>query len=214
MVLLIGNYPLDRYPSTQLFNDLMLHALAEAGLSVELVRPEPLFGNIFSSGRIGKWLGYIDKFILFPFQLRKKLADRPDVVHVCDHSSAMYVPMCKARAPVVTTCHDLFAVRAALGEKVDRVPTLAGRNLQRRILLGLRRADVLACISGATAADAERIVRRKKGRPQIEVVNLAPNFDYAPMPREEARKRLGTVTEFDLDLPFALHVGSNTPRLA
>src|SRR5262249_32035788 len=119
---------------------------------------------------------------------------------------------CKAYAPVVTTCHDLFAVRAALGEKVDRVPTLAGRNLQRRILLGLRRTDVLACVSSATAADAERIVRRKNRGPQIKIVNLAPNFDYAPMPRDEARKRLGKVTEFDLKLPFVLHVGSNTPR--
>jgi glycosyltransferase involved in cell wall biosynthesis len=212
MVLLIGNYPLDRYPSMQLFNDLMLHGLAEAGIAVELVRPEPLFGNIFPSGKIGKWLGYIDKFFLFPSQLRKKLADRPAVVHVCDHSSAMYVPACKAHAPVVVTCHDLFAVRAALGEKVDRVPTGTGRILQRRILRGLRRTDVLACVSSATAADAERIVRRGASRPQIKVVNLAPNFDYAPMPRDEARKRLGTVTEFDLNLPFVLHVGSNTPR--
>jgi glycosyltransferase involved in cell wall biosynthesis len=212
MVLLIGNYPLDRYPSMQLFNDLMLHGLTEAGVSVELVKPEPFFGNIFSSGAIGKWLGYIDKFVLFPLQLRKKLADRPGIVHVCDHSSAMYVRRCKAYAPVLVTCHDLFAVRAALGEQVDCAPTWAGRILQRRILRGLRRTDVLACVSSATAADAERIVRRKKERPQIKIVNLAPNFDYAPMPRDEARKTLGTVDKLDFNLPFALHVGSNTPR--
>jgi len=212
MVLLIGNYPLDRYPSMQLFNDLLLHGLMEGGVEVELVRPEPFFGNIFPSGKLGKWLGYIDKFVLFPFQLRKKLAGRPGIVHVCDHSSAMYVPACKAYAPVVTTCHDLFAVRAALGEKVDRVPTWAGRILQRRILRGLRRTDVLACISSATAADAERIVRRKAQRPQIEIVNLAPNFNYAPMPPDEARKTLRAVNKFNLNLPFVLHVGSNTPR--
>ena len=212
MVLLIGNYPLDRYPSMQLFNDLMLHGLAEAGVEVELVRPEPSFGRIFSSGKLGKWLGYIDKFELFPSKLRKKLARGPAIVHVCDHSSAMYVLACKAYAPVVTTCHDLFAVRAALGEQVDRVPTWGGRILQRWILRGLRRSDVLACVSSATAADAERIVRRKDQHPQIKTVNLAPNFDYAPMPRDEARKKLGTLNKLNLNLPFVLHVGSNTPR--
>ena len=210
MVLLIGNYPLDRYPSMQLFNDLMRQGLTAAGVQAELVRPEPFFGNIFSSGTLGKWLGYIDKFVLFPFRLRKKLAVRPSIVHICDQSSAMYVPACRRRAPVVVTCHDLFAVRAALGEPVDRVPTWTGRILQKWILRGLRQADALACISSATASDTERIVKRNGAQPKIEVVHLAPNFDYAPMAPDQARKKLAAF--FDVDLPFVLHVGSNTPR--
>ncbi|MGH8100042.1 MAG: glycosyltransferase family 4 protein [Chthoniobacterales bacterium] len=153
MVLLIGNYPLDRYPSMQLFNDLMRRGLTAAGVQAELVRPEPFLGNVFPFGTLGKWLGYIDKFVFFPFRLRKKLAARPSIVHICDHSNAMYVSACSGLAPIVVTCHDLFAVRAALGEPVDRVPTWTGRILQKWILRGLRRADVLACISSATASD-------------------------------------------------------------
>src|SRR5207247_848772 len=143
MVLLIGNYPLDRYPSMQLFNDLMLSGLAKAGVPTKLVRPEPVFGNIFSSGVVGKWLGYIDKFVLFPFRLGKELAARPSLVHVCDHSGAMYVPKCKRRAPVVVTCHDLLAVRGALGQQTDCPPSLTGHALQRWILRGLQKADVV-----------------------------------------------------------------------
>lgn len=210
MVLLIGNYPLDRYPSMQLFNDLMRRGLTAAGVQAELVRPEPFLGNVFPFGTLGKWLGYIDKFVFFPFRLRKKLAARPSIVHICDHSNAMYVSACSGLAPIVVTCHDLFAVRAALGEPVDRVPTWTGRILQKWILRGLRRADVLACISSATASDTERIVKRNGAQPKIEVVHLAPNFDYAPMPPDEARKKLAAF--FDVDPPFALHVGSNTPR--
>ena len=210
MVLLIGNYPLDRYPSMQLFNELMLRGLTAAGVQVELARPEPFFGNVFPFGTLGKWLGYIDKFVFFPFRLRKRLAARPSIVHICDQSSAMYVPVCCGRAPIVVTCHDLFAVRAALGEPVDRVPTWTGRILQKWILQGLRRADALACVSSATASDTERIVKRNGAQPKIEVVHLAPNFDYAPMPQGEARKKLAAF--FDVDLPFVLHVGSNTPR--
>src|SRR6266550_2421342 len=95
MVLLIGNYPLDRYRSMQLFNDLMLRGLTAAGVQAELVRPEPFFGRVFPSGVLGKWLSYIDKFVVFPFRLRKKIATRPSIVHICDHSSAMYVPACR-----------------------------------------------------------------------------------------------------------------------
>lgn len=212
MVLLIGNYSLDQYPSMQHFNDLMLQGLTAAGLKVELIKPRPFFGNAFPSGPFGKWLGYIDKFILFPFRLRKKLADGPSLVHICDHSSAMYAITCRGHAPVVITCHDLLAVRGGLGEETDCPPSLTGRILQRWILRGLRAADVVACVSQATARDAARLVRREKSRPEIDVVPLALNFDYQPMPAELARKQLASVPKLDVDLPFVLHVGSNTPR--
>src|SRR6202030_4287909 len=91
MILLIGNYRLDQQQSMQRFAEMMLHGLLAAGVRAELIAPRPVLGNFRSAGRfIAKWLGYIDKFIFFPRQLRKKLAERPAVVHICDHSNAMY----------------------------------------------------------------------------------------------------------------------------
>ena len=212
MVLLIGNYPLDHYPSMQHFNALMLQGLTAAGVPTELIKPQPFFGNAFPLGTIGKWLGYIDKFLLFPFRLRKALAARPSLVHICDHSSAMYVRRCRGVAPIVVTCHDLLAVRGALGEETDCPPSPTGHILQRWILRGLQQADAVACVSSATAADAERLVRRDKARPLIDVVLHGLNFDYGPVPPELARKQLAAAPKFDVDLPFVLHVGSNAPR--
>jgi len=212
MVLLIGNYSADQQQSMQRFHTMMLQGLDAAGIDAELIRPQPFLGKFRAAGRfIAKWLGYIDKYIFFPFQLREKLSAHPEVVHICDHSNAVYAKQC-AGARVLVTCHDLLAVRGGLGEQTDSAPSITGRILQRWILSGLRRANALVCVSQATARDAERLVDRTAGRPQISVVRLGLNYPYRKLEPEVARVRLARVAGVDLDLPFVLHVGSNARR--
>ena len=212
MVLLIGNYSADQQQSMQRFHTMMLQGLNAAGIDAELIRPQPFLGKFRAAGRfIAKWLGYIDKYVFFPFQLRKKLSAHPEVVHICDHSNAVYAKRCVG-ARVLVTCHDLLAVRGGLGEQTDSPPSLTGRILQRWILSGLRRAHALVCVSQATARDAERLVDRTNGRPQISVVRLGLNYPYGKLEPEVARARLARVAGVDLDLPFVLHVGSNARR--
>ena len=212
MVLLIGNYSADQQQSMQRFNTMMLQGLNAAGIDAELIKPQPLLGKFRAAGRfIAKWLGYIDKYVFFPFHLCRKLAVRPEVVHVCDHSNAVYIKRC-AGARVLVTCHDLLAVRGGLGEQTDSPASITGRILQRWILSGLRRANALVCVSRATARDVERLVDRTNGRPQISVVQLGLNYPYRKLEPEVARARLAGVADVDLDLPFVLHVGSNARR--
>jgi len=212
MVLLIGNYSADQQQSMQRFNTMMLQGLNAAGIDAELIKPQPLLGKFRAAGRfIEKWLGYIDKYVFFPFHLCRKLAVRPEIVHVCDHSNAVYVKRC-AGARVLVTCHDLLAVRGGLGEQTDSPASITGRILQRWILSGLRRANALVCVSRATARDVERLVDRTNGRPQISVVQLGLNYPYRKLEPEVARARLARVAGIDLDLPFVLHVGSDARR--
>ena len=212
MVLLIGNYTPDQQQSMQRFSAMMLQGLAAAGVPVELIRPEPVLGKIKSLGTFAaKWLAYIDKYIFFPGKLKRKLSMEPALVHICDHSNAVYAKNCKPHQTLVT-CHDLLAVRGALGEQTDCPASAAGRMLQRWILKGLQRADVLACVSCATADDAERLVVRGKKRPRISVVPMGLNYRYRKLPLEIARGRLAGINKFDVDAPFALHVGSNLRR--
>jgi glycosyltransferase involved in cell wall biosynthesis len=212
MVLLIGNYTPDQQQSMQRFNTMMLQGLAAAEVDAQLIRAPAVFGKIrFLGGFAAKWLAYIDKFVLFPALIRKTLRLQPEVVHVCDHSSAVYVKRCR-RFPVLVTCHDLLAVRGALGEETDCPASFAGRILQRWILRGLRKADAVACISEATADDAERLIGHGVGRPQISVVHMGLNYPYKKLPLELARERLRDIPNFDVDSPFALHVGSNLRR--
>jgi glycosyltransferase involved in cell wall biosynthesis len=212
MVLLIGNYTPDQQQSMQRFNDMMLQGLTAAGVPAHLIRPEPVLGNIKSFGRlIAKWLGYIDKYILFPAKLKRTLRRQPAVIHICDHSNAVYAKNCQPHQ-VLVTCHDLLAVRGALGEQTDCPASLTGRRLQRWILNGLGLANHLACVSSATADDARRLLRRGKNAPDISVVPLGLNYRYRKLPLEIARARLNGIDNFAADLPFAIHVGSNLRR--
>lgn len=212
MVLLIGNYKPDQQQSMQRFNAMMLHGLTAAGIPAELVRPEPVLGKIKLLGTFAaKWLAYIDKYIFFPGKLRRKLLLQPALVHICDHSNAVYARNCKPHK-ILITCHDLLAVRGALGEQTDCPASVTGRILQRWILNGLRQADAIACASRATADDAERLVARGHDRPRISVLPMGLNYRYRRLPREISHARLATIDKFNADLPFALHVGSNLRR--
>lgn len=211
MVLLIGNYSPDQQQSMQRFAELMLQGLTTAGVAAEMISPQPKLIRLFPSGAVAKWLGYIDKYLLFPFSLRRKLAARPDLVHICDHSNAVYVSGC-AGTPVLVTCHDLLAVRGGFGEDTDCPASFTGRLLQRWILRGLKKADVVVCDSRATAEDAARLVSEGEPDPKLEVVMLSLNYNYRKLTDDVVIPRLKSIAGFDVDLPFALHVGSNLRR--
>jgi len=190
---------------------MMLDGLTAAGVPAELIRPQPFFGRFrYTGGFIAKWLGYIDKFVLFPRKLRKKIAQRPALVHICDHSNAMYVKhaMC---IPTIVTCHDLLAVRGALGEETDCPASQSGKILQRWILAGLRRARAVVCVSQATLADAKRLLLFEPGGPNLEVATLGLNYPYRKLSHEEAAGRL-KLNGLDPATPFVLHVGSKLRR--
>ncbi|PYI94613.1 MAG: glycosyltransferase family 1 protein [Verrucomicrobia bacterium] len=209
MILLIGNYPLDRQQSMQRFATMMLAGLTAAGVPAELIQPQARFGRVRILGPfVAKWLAYIDKFIFFPRRLRKELAMHPDLVHICDHSNAMYAAKIHGR-PVVVTCHDLLAVRGALGEDTDCPASATGKILQRWIVAGLRKADVIVTDSQATLEDVKRLVGEGNGRPKLKKVTLGLSYPYRKLPPGEAWKRLSESSPLDPQLPFVLHVGSN-----
>jgi glycosyltransferase involved in cell wall biosynthesis len=212
MILLIGNYPLDRQQSMQRFATMMLEGLTAIGVRAELIYPRPFLGRFRSAGGfIAKWLAYLDKFIFFRRTLARKLRERPAIIHICDHSNAMYAKAVSA-VPVVVTCHDLLAVRGALGEPTDCPASATGKLLQRWIVRGLENATVVACDSAATLADARRLVRQNDGTPALEMITLGLSYPYRKLPAEEVRSRLAKFEALKLGAEFALHVGSNLRR--
>ena len=209
MVLLIGNYPTDQQQSMQRFAIMMLRGLTTAGIPAELIQPQPLLGRIaFAGPFVAKWLGYLDKLVLFPRQLKRRVNGAIDLVHICDHSNAMYCAHIGER-PTVVSCHDLLAVRGALGEDTDCPASATGKYLQRWIVSGLRKAGAVACASPATLRDAQRIVGQRNGRPQLLLIHHGINYPYQRQTAERARALLAQIEDLDPARPFALHVGSN-----
>jgi glycosyltransferase involved in cell wall biosynthesis len=204
-VLLLGNYLNDEQESMQRFAAFMAQGLTQAGHEVCLLRPPSFIGQLRPSGQgVGKWLGYADKFGWFPFMLRSAIK-KADVVHVCDHSNAFYTGHLRI-VPHVVTCHDLLAIRSALGEIPQNPTGWTGRQLQRLILKGLTEAQHVACISDATRKDLSRITGMCEDR--VSRVYNSLNYPYSRMDTDEAASRLRRLS-VDPSQSFLLHVGGN-----
>jgi glycosyltransferase involved in cell wall biosynthesis len=205
-VLLVGNYEFDGSASMKIWADALLRELLQRGIAAELIFPEPLFGRIRRSSQgLGKWLGYVDRFLVFPPRLRAAAANA-DLVHICDHGSAMYAISLKS-VPTLVTCHDLLAIRGALGEATDCPASFFGRRLQLWIRRGLRRAAMVACVSQFTLDDARRVLGGREG---LRLVLNGLNYPFQPRDSVEIDRRLGVIP--GLRAPFVLHVGSNLAR--
>lgn len=205
-VLLVGNYEFDGSTSMKIWADTLHRELLQLGIDAKLIAPRPILGRIKpSSSGLGKWLGYCDRFLFFP-QVLRAAASRADVVHICDHGSAMY-SLCLKKVPVIVTCHDMHAVLGAFGEVPDCPASPLGRLLQSWICRGLRRAACVACVSNATLADAQRLLRKQTN---LRMVLNALNYPFRQISQDEADRRLKGISGFNQ--PFVLHVGSNLTR--
>ncbi|HLO83702.1 MAG TPA: glycosyltransferase family 1 protein [Nostocaceae cyanobacterium] len=205
-ILLLANYLTDSIQSMDKFASVMATGLTDLGHQVRVIRPQALIGQIKRSPTgLGKWLGYIDKYILFPSQLRRELA-WADVVHICDHANAVYTTYLK-NFPHVVTCHDLLAIRSALGEIPENPTSWTGKQLQWMILKGLNQAQHIVCVSEQTRNDLIRLSKAKSE--QISRIYMGLNYPYQTMD-EQAAKTCLTALGIAQSVPFILHVGNNS----
>ena len=204
-ILLIGNYAADRQESMLRFASMLEKGLKECGHEVRRVQPPVVLGDwVADHSPLKKWLGYIDKLILFPRRL-PRLAAWADIVHICDHSNAVYSTAIGNR-PSVVTCHDLLGIRGALGEFPENHTGWSGRIYQQMIRRGLHKSSVIVCVSNATWNDAVRLIGEKRNK--LSIVYNGLNYPYSPMDRPTAAQHL-TKLGLSLDQDFLLHVGGN-----
>jgi glycosyltransferase involved in cell wall biosynthesis len=213
-VVLVVNYAADEQNSMLRFASMLASDLAAEGVDVQSWQPPARFGRAAPPGGFNKLLGYIDKFVLYPPRLRQDARARVGtVVHICDHSNAIYVQALRD-VPHVVTCHDLIAVRSALGEFPAAPTRWSGRRLQAIVRHGLQQAHRIVCDSDATRRDVQRIVRAG----DYDVIHPGVSPVFARVQRDEALRRLEQITPANseaaawrraITAPYLLHVGGN-----
>lgn len=186
-VLLIGNYRDDRQQSMLRFENVIEQELKARYIHVETLAPSALFGRLKPSPvGVGKWLGYVDKFVFFPFVMKQRIGRMPpskasrcgSIVHICDHSNAIYTRYLRL-VPHLVTCHDVLAIRSAAGEISQNPTRWPGRQLQRFIRNGLMQARWVACVSEATRLG---LLRTCNVSPKVtKVIYMGLNYPYNPM---------------------------------
>jgi glycosyltransferase involved in cell wall biosynthesis len=204
-VLLISNYRPDKQHSMLRYAQMLQYELNKRGLAVHVVHPPIVLGGfLFFPDLLKKWLGYIDKYLFAPAYLRKQ-AVQADIIHVCDHSNAMYL-RCAGTKRALVTCHDLLAIFGARGAYPGVKVGFTGRIQQRWIATNLSRAQHVICVSAKTQDDLESLAPGI--RANTAVIHHHLNWNYAPaLPQaiiEEKRK-----SHLEPEAEYLLHVGGN-----
>lgn len=203
-ILLVSNYEPDQQQSMLRYPEWLRRGISALGHQVEIVHPPVVFGKLLKvRGGLSKWIGYLDKYLVFPRVLPGR-AKGFDLVHICDHSNSMYLKA-TGKVPVVITAHDLLAVRSGLGEIPQNRTGRTGQMLQRWILRGLAGAKHVISVSEKTKLDLLALIQT---RPEVTVIYHSLNWKFEQAAEDEiaaARKACGLAEGEE----YLLHVGGN-----
>ena len=218
-IVLIGNYPPDGQESMERFAQMLQKGFAEKNYPSDIWRPKVLVGKlaVTTTSGYGKWLGYIDKWIVFPFIIRWRLKFHRFKIsetqfHICDHSNAPYIKYFPRHQSSVT-CHDVLAIRGALGyPNTYCTSSRFGVILQKWILKNLLRTTKIAFVSNFTHLQLQELdTNRNEIQKKWTVIHNGFNDVFTPLELTEAKKILN-VEGLDPDQSYILHVGSGLER--
>ncbi|MGJ7581716.1 glycosyltransferase family 4 protein [Variovorax sp. RHLX14] len=183
--------------------------MRQRGHEVHTWAPEPYFYKLPVPARFRKWMGYIDQYLVFPGQLRKRMARQPnDTLYVfADHALGPWVPSFVSK-PNVVHCHDFLAQDSALGLIPQNPVSATGRIYQRYIRQGFRQADAFIAISQKTRDDL-LVVIGSNGNCEVVYNGVNPRFRQSTDVAAD-RATLGKTLGIDLSRGYVLHVGVNT----
>jgi glycosyltransferase involved in cell wall biosynthesis len=197
------------WPSMDLVAEMLLTHLGRPGGAFQpvLLRAglHQRLGRFFSSnGQPPTIDRIINRFYDYPRWLRARTS-AADVFHLLDHSYAHLVDELP-RGRVVVTCHDTDAFRGLLnGSSESKLPL----RLARRVLAGLRRADVVSCVSETTRRELVTLGLVPAEKTEVVANGVHPSCSPSPDPAADAAATVLLEPERG---PLLLHVGSTIAR--
>lgn len=175
----------------------------------EIWKPQPIFTKYFGRfNKLKKWVGYVDQYVIFPIWVFLKLRKNDNKVFFIfsDQAQGPWVPLV-CRRPHIIHCHDLMALRSALGEIPENKTKYSGKIYQKFIRWGFSFGKNFISISNKTRLDLERI-----GMVSPDISVVIPNALNGPFRRVEEEKRKGAIFDIDPSLwekGYILHVGGD-----
>jgi glycosyltransferase involved in cell wall biosynthesis len=188
------------------FAGMLAAAYRSRGHRVDLWAPAPRVRAWVPEGRWSKWAGYIDQYLLFPLWVRAAVRREPkETLYVlCDQALGPWVPYVR-HLPHVVHCHDLLALRSALGDVAENRPPLTGKVYQRYIRWGFRQARHFISVSCNTRDELH--VFGKVRAVTSEVVYNGLSHAFAPIAAGDALRVLTSAGLPADERGMLLHVG-------
>jgi glycosyltransferase involved in cell wall biosynthesis len=182
--------------------------MEQRGHQIEVWTPEAFFYKLSAPGSLKKWLGYLDQYLMFPGQVRKRIKSYPrqTLFVFTDHALGPWVPLV-ANRPHIIHCHDFLAQQSASGKIKENPTGLTGRLYQQFIRKGYSKGKNFISVSNKTSRDLEGFLIKK---PQLsDVVYNGMNRDFKPLEIDNTRKLFGEAIGVDLSQGYILHIGGN-----
>ena len=194
--------------SISLYTKMIASGMRGRGHKVEIWTAGNFFYRLPFPQPLKKWMGYIDRFLVFPLQFKRRIKKlSPETLFVfADHALGPWISLAASR-PHIIHCHDFMAQRSALGEISENKVGLSGKIYQELIRRGYRKGRNFISISKKTRKDLERFLGRI---PEIsEVIYNGLNQNYKPEDPTAARQKLRKELKLPLEEGYILHVGGS-----
>lgn len=190
------------------FARMLAEGMTDRGHTVKIWAPKPRFVRVPLPTNIRKWLGYIDQYIIFPGEVKRRLkhCSNNTIFVFTDQALGPWVPVV-AHLPHVIHCHDFLAQRSGLGEIPENISSWTGRQYQSFIRRGYSKGKNFISVSQKTKEDLHRFLSSVP--PCSEMVYNGLNQSFMPKDPKFARELLGKKVNIDLSPGFILHVGGN-----
>ncbi|WP_286226978.1 glycosyltransferase family 4 protein [Polynucleobacter sp. HIN11] len=159
----------------ELYADLLIAELEYKKIKADLLLPPVILGNFaFKNNFLIKWLGYIDRFILFlPFL--NFISRKYDVIHICDHANSIYLLFLNTEKCLIT-CHDLHSVKSSFGFYKQHRIKFFGKIYNSLLIYSLKLSKCIVSVSNATLEDLVKIIKIPKSN--IVVIHNSLNFNF------------------------------------
>jgi glycosyltransferase involved in cell wall biosynthesis len=198
----LGSQSMPRYAT------MLLLGMRDRGHLVEIWSPKPRFYKLPFINTIKKWFGYIDQYILFPFEVRLKLitCSKETLFVFADHALGPWVYLVKNR-PHVIHCHDFLALHSALSAIPENPTGFKGKIYQNYIRNGFSKGKNFICISQQTQECLKKL-HRAEIRSSVVCYN-GFNRPFHRLDLLTSRNLLGHKLNIKLTNGYILHIGGN-----
>ncbi len=190
------------------FASMLSNGMKDRGHTVEVWAPKALFYKFPVPKSLKKWMGYIDQYMVFPAQVKKRVSSyAAETLFVfADQALGPWIPLVADR-PHVIHAHDLLAQLSALGEISENPTSATGKKYQDYIRKGYSKGKYFISVSKKTRQDLHAMLGRE---PEVsEVVYNGLNQGFRSQNVVGARQKISSELKVDLTKGYLLHVGGN-----
>jgi len=201
-IYLIGNYPLFKSKSMELYTNLLHKILSQYGYNVVVLKPKKILNKLnFKSIILKKYLSYIDKYFFFGLKLLKLKTNSQ--IHICDQSNSLLFPFIKSDKLSIT-CHDLINTKKYHNLNHTKENNFLKKIHQKLILYYLCKFKNIICVSQNTKNDLSKFTKNKKKN--IKIIYNCLNKSFYRINKTHKKKLL---KKYSINYNYCLHVGSN-----